>query len=393
MKIALVHDYLSEFGGAERVLLALSELWPEAPIYTAFYSKGSSAWKRFKDRDIRVSWFHFLPFCSRLASPLRFLAPFVWGSFNFSSYDVVISSANWYITKGLKKGSSLTSPSTTGSEQARTIEICYCHTPPRYLYGYPTAVEWRRYWPVRVYGELVGHFLRMYDFSAAQRVDWFVANSKNVAARIQKFYRRDSTVIYPPVDISVQRLASSVQGKRDYYLVVSRIVGGKGLELAIKACNRLRRPLKVVGKPAGWGSAGRRLRQLAGNTIEFLDEVPDEELAELYAGAKAFLATAEDEDFGMTPVEAMAAGTPVVAFRGGGYVESVIDPSTSSGQATGVFFDELTIESLVSAIKRLERISISPQACRRQAKKFSKARFHKEMKAFVEQCVYEMRNS
>ena len=122
MRVALVHDYIHEFGGAERVLLALSEIWPEAPIYTAFYTKGSSAWERFEGKDIRVSWFHYLPFTDKLASPLRFLAPLIWSQFNLSKYDVVISSANWYIAKGMKRGD-------------KTIEICYCHTPPRWLYG------------------------------------------------------------------------------------------------------------------------------------------------------------------------------------------------------------------------------------------------------------------
>lgn len=390
MKVALVHDYLYEFGGAERMLLALSEIWPKAPIYTAFYSKGSSAWGRFLNKDIRVSWFHYLPYSCKLASPLRFLAPLVWNSFDFSEYDVIVSSANWYITKGFRKGN-------------QTIEICYCHTPPRYLYGYSTSVNWRKYFLVRVYGEVMGHFLRMVDYRAAQRVDFFVANSKNVAGRIRKFYRRDATVIYPPVEIpqmpgfshvsrrlrddtadlkSLSAVSSNKShSESSYYLIVSRIVGGKGLEMAIEAANRLKVPLKVVGKPAGWGSAGKRLRELAGDSVEFLGEVSDDELYKLYAGAKAFLATAKDEDFGITPVEAMAAGIPVVAFKGGGYLESVV-----SGK-TGVFFEKYSIESLVSAMKRLNRISISPQACRRQAKKFSKLRFQKEMKAFVEQCV------
>lgn len=389
MKVALVHDYLNEFGGAERVLLALSEIWSEAPIYTAFYTRNSSAWERFKDHDIRVSWFHWLPFRAKLASPLRFLAPLVWSSFDLSKYDVVISSANWYITKGLRKGGS-------------TIEICYCHTPPRYLYGYPTSIKWQKYWPVKFYGALVGHLLRMIDYRAAQRVDYFVANSKNVESRIKKFYRREATVIYPSAEVptlsgsshrtrssrddaaDLESLsAASSEGKpnREYYLVVSRIVGGKGLELAVEAANKLRVSLKVVGAAAGWGSAEERLRQLAGEGVEFLGEVSDERLKKLYQGAKAFIATAEDEDFGITPVEAMAAGTPVVAYKGGGYLESVV-----AGK-TGVFFDKYTASSLVSAMKRLEKTEISSEACIKQAKKFSKERFKKEMKAFVEKCV------
>lgn len=394
MKVALVHDYLNEFGGAERVLLALSEIWPEAPIYTSFYKKGSSAWKRFRDKDVKVSWFHYLPFASKLASPLRFFAPLIWKQFNFSKYDVVITSANWFITKGVRKGRD-------------TVEICYCHTPPRYLYGYPTSVEWKRFWPVRVYGLIVGHFLRMYDYKAAQRVDFFIANSKNTADRIKKFYRRESKVIYPPVEMGGQALrfsgdshvARSDQSdesaikslaqfsrrreKNGYYLVVSRIVGGKGLELAIEAASRLKIPLRVVGRAAGWGSAARRLREIAGETVEFLGEVGDEELWELYSGAKAFLATAEDEDFGITPVEAMAAGTPVIAYKSGGYLESVIEGET------GLFFDEYKIEGLVKAIKEFELRSkdFEPKKIREQAKKFSKKIFKKELRKFVDECL------
>ena len=370
LRVALVHDYLHEFGGAERVLLALSEIWQEAPIYTAYYLRNSSAWERFRDKDIRVSWFHWIPFASRLASPLRFLSPLVWRQFNYSNYDVVISSANWYITKGFRRG-------------PNTVEVCYCHTPPRYLYGYQTSVEWRRYWPVRVYGMIVGHFLRMYDFRAAQRVDFFVANSKNVAKRIEKFYRKEATVIYPPVEIQKHVTRNKKQDGRDYYLVVSRIVGGKGLELAVETANRMRISLKIVGKPAGWGSAGRRLRQMAGDTIEFLGEVADERLAELYAGARAFLATAEDEDFGITPVEAMAYGTPVVAYRGGGYVESVVEGKT------GVFFDDYTVEGLVGAIRKFKVQSekFKVEEIQKEAQRFSKERFKREMREFVEQCV------
>lgn len=374
MRVALVHDYLNEFGGAERVLLALAEIWPEAPIYTAFVSRGSAAWERFKDRDVRQSWFRWLPFPHVLASPLRFLAPTVWESFDFSNYDIVVSSANWYITKGLRKG-------------AGTIEICYCHTPPRYLYGYPTSLEWRRYWPVRVYGEVVAHFLRMYDFQAAQRVDYFLANSKNVARRVWKFYRREAEVIYPPVEITNHESRITNHGKRDYYLVVSRIVGGKGLELAVEAANRLRIPLRVVGRPAGWGSARRRLAELGGRTVEFFGEVSDEELWSLYSGARALLATALDEDFGMTVVEAMAQGTPVVAYRGGGYLETVVEGKT------GLFFDEYSVTGLMEAIEKfnVQSQKFKVSEIKKQAERFSKERFKKEMRAFVEQKWEERR--
>lgn len=337
MKIALVHDQLNEFGGAERVLLAMSEIWPEAPIYTAYVRRGSPAWERFKDKDIRPSWAQYIPgFATKLHSPLRFLAPAIWNSFDFSGYDVVIGSSSWYITKGFARVGDAT-------------EICYCHTPPRWLYGYPTSVNWQRYGIVRAYATIVGFFMRQYDFNAAQKVNYFIANSQETQRRIQKFYRRDSIVIYPPIELP--KIPKVKKG--DYYLFVSRPVGGKGLELARAATKKLGVPLKVVGADG--------------------TQVSDSELAKLYAGARAFLALATNEDFGMTPVEAMSQGTPVIAYAGGGYKESVIDGKT------GVLFRN----DLVSAIQKFEKMRFSPADCKAQAAKFSKARFQKELKSFV----------
>jgi glycosyltransferase involved in cell wall biosynthesis len=362
LRVALVHDYLNEFGGAERVLLALSEIWPEAPIYTAFYKKDSPAYERFRNKDLRQSWAAKIPgFASgKLHSPLRFLTPLIWDLFDFSQYDLVLSSASWYITKGFKN-------------KGDAIEICYCHTPPRWLYGYPTSVDLKKYWPVQVYAALVGHFLRLYDYQAAQRVDHFIANSKNVAARIEKFYRRQSTVIYPPIE----KLDYPDLLKENFYLIIGRIVGGKGFELAIKAVNKLGLRLKIAGKPAGWKQERKRLEELAGDNVQFLGYVPDQKLAELYTQAKGFLVLATDEDFGMTPLEAMMAGTPVIAYRGGGYLESVVEGKT------GVFFDQPTMDSLIEAIKEFEKTDFSSNVCRQWAERFSKKRFKKEIKDFV----------
>lgn len=372
MKVAIVHDQISEYGGAERVLETLSEMYPDAPIYTAFYKKNSLAWKRFKHKKLIPSWVHYIPFFStKLHSPLRFLAPWIWGSFDFSKYDVVIGSASWYVTKGFQKGS-------------KTKEICYCHTPPRWLYGYRTSIEWQRFWPIKVYGIIVGHFMRMYDFAAAQKVDYFIANSEEVAGRIKKFYRRDATVIYPPVSLasSNQRLASRSK-KRDYYFIVSRIVGAKGLDLAVEAALQLGITLKIAGAPAGYYTEHKKLLQKAKGKVEFLGHVTDEELVTLYSGAKAFFALAADEDFGITPVEAMLCGTPVIAYHGGGYKETVVDGKT------GVFFHHLNAASLTEAIKKFERMNISSEACRKHAEKFSKERFKKEIKVFVQTVVKE----
>ncbi len=362
MKIALVHDYIKEYGGAERVLEELHRLFPDAPIYTAFYKVGSPTHERLKDARIIPSWAHYIPyFADKLHSPLRFLTPLIWGSFNFSKYDVVIGSASWYITKGFNKGSN-------------TKEICYCHTPPRWLYGYRTSIEWQRYWPIKLYGMIVGHFMRLYDFRSAQKVDYFIANSQETKARIEKFYRRDATVIYPPVSLPS---APKVK-KGNYYLVVGRIVGSKGLDLAVEAASKLDLKVKIVGVPAGYYTGYKELSRKARENVEFLGHVDDEELVKLYAGAKAFLALAEDEDFGMTPVESMLCGTPVIAYYGGGYRESVVEGKT------GLFFREYNTDSLMKTIKKFESLKFSPEGCRKQAQKFSAQNFDKKIKEFVE---------
>jgi hypothetical protein len=188
MKIALVHDYLKEFGGAERVLATLTEMYPDAPIYTAFRVSGSTADKQFAGKKIIESWLAPLLKIWRLYSPLRFLAPYIWGSFDLSDYDLVVTSCSWYITRGFKVG-------------PKTQVIAYCHTPPRWLYGYETSVGFTKYWPVKIYSKIVGYFMRKYDYKTAQKVNYFIANSENVRRRIQKFYNRESDVIYPPVDV------------------------------------------------------------------------------------------------------------------------------------------------------------------------------------------------
>ena len=448
MKVALVHDYIKEYGGAERVLEALCEIFPEAPIYTAFYKKDSIAYQKFKDKKIIASWVQNIPFfATKLHSPLRFLAPFIWGSFDFSDYDIVISSASWYVTKGFGRRNSSCHPEFISGSPVRRqaylrsremlkqvqhdigekpIEICYCHTPPRWLYGYKTSVEWQKFWPIKVYGIIVGHLMRLYDFSAAQRVDYFIANSEEVKNRIKKFYKRDAVVIYPPVSLnskseyrnsksirqaqdpeftegqiqnsnfqnSKKEIASPAKldrndGREDYYFIVSRLVGSKGLDLAVEAASKLGFKLKIAGAPAGYYTEYKRLigkgrgsrnkfGMTSNNNVEFLGHVTDEELAVLYTKAKAFLAMSQDEDFGITPVEAMSFGTPVIAYNGGGYKETVIDGKT------GLFFNEQSAESLINAINKFETLRQAQgkkmsEDCIKQAQKFSKEEFKRKM--------------
>lgn len=361
MKIAIVHDYLFDYGGAERVLEALHEIWPKAPVYVSFFSPQRLGVKaqHFKNWDIRSTWFDKLPFKEKIVSPLRFLAPLVWKSLDLSEYDLVISSAAWFITKGF---------------QSKGKEVCYCHTPPRYLYGYQTSRNWRKYWLIRVYGLVVNHFLRQYDFKQAQKVDYFVANSNEIRQRIKKFYRQEAKVIYPPVDTDLKGKKIKKWRQGDYYLYVGKLSEAKRPDLAIKACKKLGLRLKIVGN----GPWEEYLKKLAGKKTDFLGQVEDEALWQIYQDCRALIFPAIEEDFGIVPVEAMAWGKPVVALHSGGVKETVVD------NKTGVFFKQPTVNSLVKAIEKLEKSRIKSSDCQQQAQRFSKERFKKEIKSFVE---------
>lgn len=364
MKIALVHDYIKEYGGAERVLRTLADMYPKAPIYTAFRVKNSTCDKEFKDKKITESWLAPILKIWRLYSPLRFLTPLVWRSFDLSDYDLVITSVSWYITRGFKVG-------------PKTKVICYCHTPPRWLYGYEMSVGFTKYWPVKVYALVVGHFIRMYDFKTAQPINNWIANSKNVHARIKKFYRKDSKIIYPPVEVEkIMRITKNLK-KEDYFLVVSRLVGAKGLEDAAKAFKKSKYKLKIVGESAGFSDVEEKLKKLSGSNVELLGRLDDMSLYRAYGKAKGFIALARDEDFGMTVVEAQAAGTPVIAFNGGGFRESVIDGKT------GILIDDTDERTIAKAIKRFNKIKWDKKILQNNAKKFSKKRFVEEMRKYI----------
>ena len=187
------------------------------------------------------------------------------------------------------------------------------------MYGYPTSVEWQKHWLVRVYATIVNHYLRLFDFRSSQRVDKWIVNSKTVAARVAKFYRKESTVVYPPIEVTLFEAVSNKVEKEDYFFIASRLVGAKGLEEAVMVADRLKLNLKIAGEAMGYARMKERLEKLKRGRVELLGRVPDRELYELYAKARGFIALAREEDFGMTVVEAMAAGTPVIAFNGGGF--------------------------------------------------------------------------
>lgn len=368
MKVALVHDYIKEYGGAERVLESLHDLFPEAPIYTSVYlpSYLGPHRKRFEQMDIRPSIAQELFFKAKLISPLRLISPWLFRRFDFSPYDVVIVSATGaYFPTALNKRSAKL--------------ICYCHTPPRYLYGYATAREWKRHKLMNVLGETANHFLRMVDVNASKNVDQYIANSEEVRQRIGKFYRKDAVVIYPPVTISKGK-DMTITSKADYFVAGGRLARPKHIDLIMKACLELHLPLKVFGK--AFAGYGEELKALAkGSTIELLGEVTDEEKWTLLCNAKAYLFASEDEDFGILPVEAMAVGTPVIAYQSGGVLETVVE------NKTGLFFDTLNVNAMKKTLSQFEKKNWDEKIIRKRAEEFSEASFQQKIKKLVESSV------
>ena len=392
MRVAIVHDYIKEYGGAERVLETLHEIWPDAPVYTSVYlPKFLGPHKeRFKDWNIKTSWLQFLPFKSKLISPLRLITPFVFKSFDFSQFDIVIVSATGAYSPNI------ISVKRRATKDQRPIHICYSHTPPRYLYGYATARNWKNNLFFRVLGEIANHFLRLIDFKSAQNVDYFIANSKNVAGRIKKFYRKESKVIYPPVGGpvrsfppasapsifsgkpsagSVRAVGSPSSSATPFYLAGGRIARPKHIDLIIKIFEKLDLPLVVFGREFG-GVRSEKLR-IESSNIEFVGEVSDEEKMELMRNAKAFIFAGEDEDFGITPVEAMSVGTPVIAFASGGVLESVVDGKT------GILYRLNDLNHLNEAIRKFGEMKFDREEIAKYAQKFSIERFKREIENFV----------
>jgi len=369
MKVALVHDQLHEFGGAERVFITFKKMFLKADVYTAFYTK-SRLEKHAPDYatwNIKESFVSKIPFIHKLYSPLRFLAPLIWESFDFSSYDLVISSSGWYMCKGIKT-------------KKPTIHISYLHHPPRYLYGYETAMEWQKYLLIKIYAHVINHFLRMWDFESSKRPDFFIANSLETKQRIEKLYRRDATVIYPPVSI-VQTIdyKNTKLEERLYYVTVCRLQKAKHVEVLIMAANKLKFRLKIVGI----GKDEEYLKSIAGPTVEFLGQLPDEDFEKLYFYAKAFLFASVDEEFGIAPIEAMGYGVPVIAYKSGGLIETV-----KNGE-NGYLYEELTDNSLIGSINQFESLSSEKylamrKSARKESEKYSQEEFEKQFLEFIE---------
>ena len=369
LKIALIHDYLREYGGAERVLEALHELYPSAPVFVSFVDEKAMGihWQRFADWDIRQTWFAKIPLIKKLYSPLRVLVDKAFMSLNLSEYDLVISSSNAFEAKAV--------------QVKNGTHLCYCHTPPRALYGYSTMTDWKKNPLIKFGGAIINHYMRIIDFKHAQKVDHFIANSQETKRRIEKFYRRESKVIHPPVNMVTKEQLKKYQQQAakkyptNYYLYISRLSFSKHPELAVQAANQLVINLKVAGS----GKMELKLKEMAGNNIEFMGAVNDEQLHLLLAGAKGLIYPVADEDFGIVPVEAMAHGVPVIAHKSGGPLETVVDGET------GVFFDDLTVEGLIKALNKFEKTKFNVEKIFKHAQQFSKSNFEKNISQFIDQ--------
>lgn len=357
MKVALVHDHLTHGGGAERVLAALQAMWPDAPTYTLLYDKQSMGGE-FGHKDIRPSFLQRVPGGLKVARYLLPLMPTATESYDLGGYDVVISSSSGF-AKGI-----ITSPD--------TLHICYCHTPTRYLWSHTLsyAAELRAPKFVKKLLPPFLTFLRVWDRLAADRVDHFIANSKTVQTRITKYYRRESIVIPPPVD--THRFAISDKPKT-YFLVGGRLVDYKRYDIVIDAFTKIGVPLKIFGA----GPAEKDLRKRAGANITFLGRVSDDERARLFAEAIAFIHPHE-EDFGITAVESMAAGRPVIAHQRGGATETVVEG------VTGVFFQEQSWEELANTVLQFDHKKFDPATIKAHAEGYAVEVFRKNISSEVQ---------
>ena len=353
--IALVHDWMTNEAGGEKVLLELAEMFPKATIFTSVYDP--KRMPAFNGRDVRTSYLQKIPFMKSRRELLVPMTPFAFEQFNLEGFDLVISSST-FSGKGV-----LTRPGTK--------HISYCHTPPRYLWE-PSLDERASKGLFSGHRKKLSSRLRLWDRLAADRVDAFIANSSYIQRRIRKYYQRDAAVIYPPVDVERFKVAKESE-VGEYFLFVSRLVTYKKCDLAIHAFNKLGLPLVVIGN----GPEKSRLQAIAGPNIQMLGRLSNEDLIKYYSEAKAFVFAAE-EDFGIVPVEAMASGRPVIAFNGGGAKESVI-----SG-LSGVLFDEQTEDSLVSVVRNFDASKYDSDKIRKHAEKFSRQNFRKQIFEYIE---------
>jgi glycosyltransferase involved in cell wall biosynthesis len=358
LKIALVCDWLTTPGGAERVIKAMHDIFPNAPIYTALYNPKKV--RGFENADVRTSYLQKIPFAKNHHQMLLPWMPEVFESMNLDEYDIVISSSH-SCAKGI-----VTKPT--------TLHICYCHSPMRYAWDNHHAYvnEYEMNPIMKKIGRTILHNIRMWDRLAAERVDAYCTNSHFVQKRIQKYYRKVADVIHPPVDTKKFNIE---RGEKEYYLAIGRLTSYKKFNIIVEAFNALEKPLII----AGTGVEEKKLRAKAKKNITFIGHVPESEIAHLYAGAKALIFP-QIEDFGITPLESMASGRPVIAFKEGGALETVKEG------VTGLFFKEQNAVGIVQAVHEFERSykEFSPEKIREHAMKFSLDTFKEKFLSYTE---------
>jgi glycosyltransferase involved in cell wall biosynthesis len=363
MKVALAHDYLNQYGGAERVLEQLHDLYPDAPIYTSMYAPQAMP-AAYRSWDIRTSFMQRLPLVATRHQAYLMVYPIAFESFDLSGYDVVISNSSAFC-KGVVTG-------------PNTLHISYCLTPMRWVWNYRAYVERERLGGVaRMLLPPLISYLRIWDAGASSRVDRYVAISSAVASRIKKYYRRDSEIIFPPVD-TAQFPATCPIG--DYYMTAGRMTPYQRKDLIVDAFRDLGRPVKIVGD----GRDRARLQARATPNVEFPGWVDDATLRDLYTNCRGYLFPGE-EDFGIAPVEAQAAGKPVIAYAAGGALDTVIDGET------GVHFARQTPGDLAAAVRRFESLTFDPARIRQNAERFSSPVFRERFSSFVARAYQEWR--
>jgi len=357
-KIALVHYWLVGMRGGEKIVECLCRIFPNIDIYTLIYNRNKIS-SVINSRNIYTSFLQKMPFSKNHHQIYLPLMPVAVEQFDLSNYDIVISSES-----GIAKGV---------ITKTETCHICYCHTPMRYLWNmYFDYLENERVsFLKRKFIEIFFNYLRIWDLSTSFRVDYFISNSDNVRKRILKYYRRDSKVIYPPVPVNEFEFSGK---KEDYYLIVSQLIPYKRVDLAVDAFNKLGKKLIIIGD----GSEKKRLARKAGKNIKFLGWQGDKVLKEYYSNARAFIFPGE-EDFGITPVEAQASGTPVIGYGRGGLLETVIDG------VTGLFFKKQDAKDLAETVERFEKIkdNMDSYKIRENARRFDTSVFENEIKSFI----------
>ncbi|MGI8781076.1 MAG: glycosyltransferase [Solirubrobacteraceae bacterium] len=360
-RVALVHDFLLDLRGAERVFATMCEAWPEADVFTAVYDERGTE-GRFAGRAPATSFLQRARPTARTFRALLPLYPHAIESFDLRGYDTVISSSSAW-AHGV-----LVDPG--------AVHVCYCHNPFRYAWTEREATLRARHPLVRPALRLLLNRWRQWDWIAAQRVDRYVANSRLTAARVRRYFGRESTVLHPPVETGRFRLAPV----GDHYMVLAEMMAHKRIDVAVRAFNALGRPLVVVGD----GPELRRLRRIAGPTVTFTGRVSDERVADLLSRTRALVVTATEE-FGIAAVEALAAGRPVIALGEGGVRESVVEG------VTGTFFDRCEPDALEDAVRAFDPLSIDPGACRAAAERFGAERFREVLKQIVADAVRDER--